>query len=336
MDTDILAIFDSDRDYLEKFINYFYMKQGDAFECHGFTDINKLIRYSREQKIGVLLVNADLVSDDVKRISAGIILALGDEDTEFAEENIRSLNRYQATDGIIKEIMEHLAEHEASGEEPKRRFLKTNTSFTAVYSPVKRTYKTTFAIALGQFFSDRGRTLYINLEECAGFNQIFKTNYGNDLSDLLFFIKSGKKNFRYKLQSTVMNTHGLDYIPPVMAAADILEVSKTDWMEFLDEISSCEYERAVIDIGDCVQGTEELLERCDTIYMPVRQDSAAKAKVTQFEALMHQKNREELLTKIIRLELPYDRNITSFAGDCRNTELGNYTRRLIGGCLNEG
>lgn len=330
MEAGNLVIVDEDRDYIERFMNYFYSKQKETFECQAFTDVSMLLDCSRERRIDVLLISSELINDEVLRIPAASILVLGEEGTVYHEENIRSVNRYQSTDGIIREIMKSRSESETDETSAGHGLIMGDIHFTAVYSPVKRSFRTTFAVTLGQLLSDRGKTLYINLEECSGFSQMFQIKYEADISDLLFFMKGRKDNFLYKLQSMVMNTHGLDYIPPVMAASDIISVSEDDWMGFFDAIAGCGYENAVIDLGDNVQGTERILEKCGTIYMPVRQGSIARAKVAQFEAMLHMTGREELLGRIKKLELPFDEKIGSFAGECRNTGLADYARILIG------
>ena len=334
MGSDILALVDSDREYLEKFINYFHSKQGEIFECRAFTDVDRMETFAGENRIDVLMISGELMEERVLRTDAREILILGEEDIQYQEANVRNINRFQSTDGIIREIMRSRAEDETA----VRKILSgagVKTEFIAVFSPVKRTLKTTFAITLGQLLAEKRKTLYINLEECAGFNQIFQMKYEADISDLLFFMKGRKSNFAFKLQSMVMNTQGLDYIPPAMSASDIISVTEEDWLEFMNEIAECGYDKVIIDIGDGIQGLGTILAGSGIIYMPIRQDSVSKAKTVQFEALMHMSGQEEMLNRIKKIVFPFFQDVTSYAGDCRETELAHYIEDLKGDSLHE-
>ena len=49
-----------------------------------------------------------------------------------------------------------------------RWLLAEESRIITVFSPVSRVLKTTFSIALGQYLSDKGKTIYINMEGYSG------------------------------------------------------------------------------------------------------------------------------------------------------------------------
>ena len=62
----------------------------------------------------------------------------------------------------------------------------------AVYSPVGRTGKTGFALALGKEIAKKRRTLYLNLEEYSGFAGIVSCGWGLDFIGASVFSETGK------------------------------------------------------------------------------------------------------------------------------------------------
>ena len=321
-----LVIADQDSEYLENFMNYFYSKQGGSFSCCAFTDIKKLLSYAAENRIDILLISSEMVSDEVRRLPAADVIVLDEGEQETQDNVLKSVNRYQAADGIIREIMKSCDEKRVPGLQQTK---KSDTEFIAVFSPVKRALKTSFAITLAQFLSEKGKTLYVNMEMCSGFSQIFMKNFDMDLSDLLFSMKGRKDSILYKLQSAVVNVQGVDYIPPVMSPSDIMTVSDQEWIEFLENVSVCGYRYVILDIGDYVHGLSEIMKKCVKIYMPERQDDMSKAKMAQFEALLRISGNEGILPYIKRLNFPFFSDIGSPADDLKQTELGKYVKSLI-------
>ncbi|MBR1876332.1 MAG: hypothetical protein IJ805_04410 [Lachnospiraceae bacterium] len=320
MESEILALCDRDTDYLEKFNNYISLKYGGIFECHSFTDIKPLMEYGLRNEIAVLMIEDSLFTEDIKRLKAGRTYIL-DEEGEGFEDNgaVKRINRFRAADEIIREILQETCK---SGSDGKKTVISLRSHIVTVFSPVSRCLKTTVAVTLSQLLSDRGRTLYINTESFSGFNQLFMKKYENDLSDALFYLKSSRANFAYRLQGMVTSSQGYDYIPPAMLPADIYPTEGEVWTGLFDEASGCGYEYIVIDMGSSLTGMFEIMKRSEKIFMPVRSDTVSKAKLTQFEALLHISGNEELIASIERLQLPYFEGLPSIAADLRMTGVG--------------
>ncbi len=326
MDTEILAVADTDRDYLEKFTGYFTRKYGTTFECHAFTGVESLLEFGLKNKISMLLMSEELYEPSVKRIDAGSIFLLSEESGE-GEDGVKKVDRYRSADGIIRELMKTRAEEENSSN--GNLFTMQESRIITVFSPVSRVLKTTFAIALGQFLSDRGRTLYLNMEPYSGFHQIFMQKYESDLSDLLFYRKNGSKNFSYKLQSMILTTHGLDYVPPAVSPEDLMCTDAADWESFLSEILHVGYEFLVLDPGICMNGLLDILLKSERIYMPMRGDSMSRAKIAQFDALLKIRGENDLSERIEKLQFPYFEDMVSAAGNLRESGLGRYIRERV-------
>ena len=327
MDNEIFAIADEDMDFMEKFNNFFQERYNSLFECHSFTGKESLMDFGLSSHISVLLIDSGMYDSDVDRLKAERIFLLDEEDGSLPEnENVRKIDRFKNADSIIREILKVCAENS----EEKNRLSSTGSSelFT-VFSPVSRSLKTTFAICLSQLLSDRGRTLYINTEPFSGFNQIFMKKYDGDLSDLLLYLQSGGGNFRFRLQSTVETSEGFDYIPPAMMGEDVCCAESSLWIRLTEEAEKSGYEHIVFDCDSHLNGLSKILKKSSRIFMPVRQDQISKAKLTQFEAMLHIGGMEEILPDIEKLRFPFFENLPSISCDLRSCELGRYLSERI-------
>ena len=81
--------------------------------------------------------------------------------------------------------------------------LKKTTEIYAVYSPLGRCLKTSFALTLGQILAKERAVLYLNLEEYSGFEEMLGKGFAQNLSDLLYFVRQENGNLIYKMNSMV-------------------------------------------------------------------------------------------------------------------------------------
>jgi len=325
MDSEILALADRDKDYLEKFNNYLSSRYGGIFECHSFTDREHLLDYGLKNEITVLLIEEGLYDESLRRINPKNTYILDEEGNEGDEdsEGISRISRYKSADSIIRQI---LSKAELKEENRRKAGVFDCCRLYTVYSPVGRCLKTTLAVAVSQLLSDRGRTLYINTESFSGFNQIFMSHYEGDLSDILFYLRNNSANFPVRLQSMVMSSEGYDYIPPGVMPEDICTADPNLWEELFSAAAKCGYEYIVLDMGAFISGMLEIMKKSERIFMPVRSDTVSRAKLNQFEALLHISGNDEILGLIDQLSLPYFEGLPSIAADLRLTALSEYIR----------
>ncbi len=327
MDNEILAIADEDNEFIEKFNNYFLERYSNFFECHSFTEKETLLNFGLGRHISVLLIDSGLYDPDIGRLKAEKVFLLDEEDGFFDDSGyVRKIDRFRSADSIIREVLKECAE---SSERKNIASFTGNTKLYTVFSPVSRSLKTTLAICISQILSDRGRTLFINMEPFSGFNQLFMKKYEEDLSDLLLYMKGGGSNFRLRLQSTVDTSEGFDYIPPAMMGEDICSVENELWIRLIEEAGKSGYESIVLDCGSYIGGLFEILKKSSRIFLPTRPDLISKAKLNQFEALLHISGYEDVLASIEKLKLPFFENLPAVSCDMRNCELGKYVERML-------
>ncbi|MDD3339732.1 MAG: hypothetical protein PHS82_12855 [Lachnospiraceae bacterium] len=331
MRRNIFALCDLEVAYAYNFMEYLNQKKNIPFEVHAFTSVEQLEIYTRDHPVEILLISDKAMCEQVKdmNIQKLIILSEGVHDPRL--DQYPSVYKYQSSDAVIREVMACYGAE--TTERPASVLLKKETKIVAVYSPIGRCLKTSFALTMGQLLAKERATLYLNLEEYAGFEDLFHTTYERNLSDILYYIRQENTNLIHKLNSMVQTVNNLDYLPPVLSPEDIRSTTYDEWTLLLDTLRHCSnYETIIIDMGDGVDGLYNLLEQCDAVYMPVKNDVMSTAKIRQFENLLRMWDCVPVLEKIQKLKLPYHGMLGGqerYVEQLMWSELGDFVREQI-------
>ncbi len=326
MGKNTMVVYDSDEEYVTKLMNFICESRQVPLEVHSFTDRELLRDYVRDNRVDILLVEEGGMDEELECCSAAEKLVLSESDLPTDGKGHRSICKYQSSANILKEVMGYYAER--AGEQLIISS-RSDTKLIGVYSPVRRCGRTSFALTLGEVLSHNEDVLYVNLEEYSGFNSMLKRSFTMDMSDLLFYIGQKKLNFGCKLSSIVEKIGSLDFIPPSIAPLDLGAVGEDCWTKFFSEVINCNYSKVIIDFGDAVEGLLDILAQCALVYMPVREDAVSKAKVEQYEAMLRILEKDSVLKKTRRLEIPDLGGLNVPLEMLEYTKMGDYVRRLI-------
>ena len=170
--------------------------------------------------------------------------------------------KYQCVDQILSEILETYFER--TKENMMRSVKKESVKMLAVYSPIHRAGKTSFAVAFGKELARCKKVLYLNLEEYFGYGGIFTQADGGNLGDVLYYTRQENSNFGLRLGMLVRKWM-MDYIRRCVSL-DLKEVLWEEWEVLLKQIvEDSVYEVILLDVGECVQGLFQMLDLCDRI-----------------------------------------------------------------------
>lgn len=331
MKKSIFAVCDLDASYACNLTEYLNERKSTPFEVQAFTNVESLELFAKENEIEILLISTRAMCNEIKElaIKRTIILSEGEKLEDLEEYPF--VYKYQSSDLLLSEVMEYYA-----ADHPRSHFLTTashKTKLYAVYSPIGRTRKTFFSLALGEILAERKKVLYVNLESFSGFEELFGMTYRADISDLIYFSRQKENSLIYRLNSVIQTFHELDYIPPAVSPADIRDVTGEEWLIFLEELMEYgEYDVIILDLSDQVDELLQLLRRCDQIYMPIQEDMMSRAKLAQYDKLLHILELDELHEKTLRLRLPVQtvsKENGSIVQQLVWGEMGNYVRRLL-------
>ena len=155
-----------------------------------------------------------------------------------------------------------------------------------------------------------------------------------NMSDLIYFLRQkNNTQFLYRLNSMVQKLDRMDYIPPCESYTDFRQIELEEWSYLLRLIRArSSYDVIILDLGNAMGHEPELLQQCDGIYMPVRQDMISRAKISQWERYISDLDNLQVLEKLQKLELPQLEHMPDSEEDLLalpRQKLGAYIRGLI-------
>ena len=146
----------------------------------------------------------------------------------------------------------------------------------------------------------------------------------------MFYLRDGTgEKTSLMLQSTLCNSHGFSFIPPVINPGDLFQISGDDILRLLALLQGNGFRYIVIDMGTHLPGFEKILSASDRIYMPSRGDTMSSAKIAQFFSYLRTLEDMQIEEKTVRLEPPYFKDIPTAADNLRGTETGNYMAGIL-------
>ena len=298
-----MAVCSREREYVKRFAEYANRRQASLLAVHGFTDSGELSAYTKEHPVDILLLSEELAEEIPEKKEYGkIILLSGEEYQAQPRAEYPMIYKYQSCPQIIRQAMDLYADQAVT--DPGIVLRTEAMKRIGIYSPVGRTGKTGFALALGKEIAKKRRTLYLNLEEYSGFAGLYPADGGWTLSELMYYLKQGKSAFGGKLEGMIRAMGELDYIPSLHSPVEYEQVKREDWKELLNLLSrESRYEVILLDLSGAVDGWYEILDLCDVVYTPVEQDETAQAKLRQYEETMKLLELDGVLERTQKLEL---------------------------------
>ncbi len=326
----IMAVYDVDASYAQRFADVVNQKEKAPFTVVPFTSLEALKRYAEHHPIEILLVSSGVPSKTAEEVGAKAVVALVEGEVVPVSEEHPSVYKYQSTDSVIREVMAYYCEKP----QPLLVAVGKRAKVIGIYSPVSRCLKTSLALTMGQQLAREGKVLYIGFEPFAGFTALLEGECRADLSDVLYFFR--QEDFGVmRLRSLVYTWKDMDYIPPVKYPEDLEQLTGEEAALLVEQIAvECGYGYLIVDMGQTICSILPVLDNCDVIFMPVKEDCVSAAKLEEFEKYLQVSKREDIKDRIRRVKLPYHSNFgrkDSYMEELLWGELGDYVRNLLKG-----
>ena len=167
-------------------------------------------------------------------------------------------------------------------------------------------------MGLGLWAAKKERSLFINLEEFAGLDEIiFKSKGG--LSQALYYYKSMGTTASGKILSCTEQIYGMDYFSPVNCPEDISELTDKELVSFIGVVANSGlYQSIWIDVGNSCSMPWGVMENADRIIIPKPLDFVGRKKLSQFENYLVASGRTELISKVEKIDIPYDESVAGY------------------------
>ena len=317
-----------DNEYGNRLKEFLYEQSYLPFEIVSFSSLEAIYGYEKKKNIGLLLTDTQFKESIVENIP--IVAFVESLQLEKDYEKF-AIFKYQPIENIIGKIIEIYKQ--LTKEQTFQKSIHHETTLIGVYSPIGRCLKTSFSLTLGQLLSKKQSVLYITLESISGLNYLLDREYSFDLSDIIFSFH--EKSLEKRMDTMIDTFDQLHYIPPVKCPEDLKEITAEEFIGALQVIvRKSKYSTVIIDIGEGFGQPATLLSLCNIIYMPIKEDVMSECKIRAFEQLLHSINKEHILAKIQKLQLPYNHCFggkQTYLDQLLWGELGDYTRNLIKG-----
>ena len=332
------VVCDEQEDYIEHLFAILSEQLPGEYQFHLFHDPAKMLEFMGAEETEALLIGEKYREkiDDLSKVQR--IFVLTDIMKERAENNVIPIFRYQSASQILSQIksgikiQDRRISVQKNGrkrirDEPETVDLQDKTKsadsrgslqtrgLIGVYSPVHRIGKTRFAIRLGEKLSEQVPVLYINLEGYAGGGYYFPEETEYDLGDLIYCMKQERADHGLKISSMAGRLGGMDFIMPMENESDMRSVRGEEWISLFDQIlEKCIYEVVILDLGDCIDGLYDILRNCSRVYTPYIRESAAMAKLEQYERNLRTTGYGDILSRTVKKQMQKKRHDTERAG----------------------
>lgn len=302
MESKNLVICDSETKFASAFAQYLTRQKELAVRVRTCSDLSYVLAIQEKENIDFLFISSEYPKDSRKQVKAGLVFVIASEREVALENREVSIYKYQPGDQILAEM---ICQCSMSGDE-KQVFLKTsgkkNCKVIAVYSPVRRIGKTTYALRLGRKLAKDANVLYLGMETYGGEGGHFPEGT-QTLADVLYYARQEQSNLGMVLTTIVRHLDELDYIAPIPVSEDIKEITADEWIGMLQKIMEQSiYEIVVLDMDEGIRDIYRLLRVCNEIHMLTIDEPVAEAKIAQFETELELLGYEDVRRKIIRKE----------------------------------
>lgn len=349
-----VAVCDTDQAYGKKLGEWISLEKGERLRGCSFSGPEGFLEFRKEQKTEIVLLGTGFWEDvrileQIKepRIEEGeeepenlqgdtVWIYLHDPEQEAkvpeAVKKLPAIEKYQAAPDIVREIFLYYRKY---GQETQE-ITGSGKEVLGIYSPGHSILQTPFALTLAQAFTQKGRVLYVNLKECAGFARWLQENYQRDLLDVMYLCLNGERNIPDCIRSAACSLEGFDYIPPAEDGICLGETDRKDYVEFVTLLAEKSgYDVVILDFGMMIPGFFDILEKCSHVYIALEQEELQEEAVCHFRQMMSRQNRPLLEEHVTFLRLPAARTGRYHGVERLQQwiwgELGDCARQLAGG-----
>ena len=312
----ILTVCDRNRMYCERLQEYLRNHLKLSFDIHAFTDTEKLLQFSEENLISLLVISESSIrkvldGGEHRQFKNVIIL---DEETKewtgaekalFPEGNIKHLSKYspatQIADGVL-ELCTSKAEGFGglSGTATAR-----SCNVIGFFTPLSRSGQTSLIVKMGECLAKKHKTIMLSFESFSALSSLFDTESEEDITDLLYFADCERDKFCLYLERIRKNKNGLDYISPARTAMQVKEISFEKIRDLIELLSrEAGYEYVLLDLKEYPDGFFDILGLCDVIYTVTRNNSADHYRLGKYNRVLGDNGYEEIIAKTIKFMIP--------------------------------
>ena len=246
-----------------------------GYSVYIFNSISEYEKFSKSNKTDILLISENVDKEIRSNMKCLKKFVISTGKNKLLNEDEQEVYKYQRADAIISSVI--------NGDENIRNIDIKDKKLIGIYSPVHRIGNTKFALDLGNKLSGKEMVLYINMEGYSGRECYFTEKEEGDAGDLIYYLHQENCDIG-KMVSEMASSNGkMDCINPIGIATDLRSIGEKDWLKLFEKIfEETVYTTVILDLGDMVQGIENILMQCTTVYTRYIPDNISRAKIKQY------------------------------------------------------
>lgn len=296
MNNRLLAVFDSDKEFVSEFINYLNREYCNEYDIYAFTTFNAVQEFTQNTHIDIMLVSNESFEKKLSDCDIGQIIILTEKKAERFKE-YKSVHKYQKAGNVMREVLECVEVQKVK--KSQEEICQSQARIIGVYSPIKRCMKTMFALTLSDILAKDNEVLYINFEEYSGLRTLMGEEFIADLSDLMYFYILSPQKMMEKYSVIKKRFGKVNIIPPMIFSDNIKNTEPVLWREMIRYLSENANENIIIlDLSNMVSDVFELLQICDEIFVPTKNDFISDSKLEEFFRVIKDKERQNIEDRI--------------------------------------
>lgn len=318
MRSGIVAVWDPDQMYTEKLSEYLRRQGGLGSTVVSFLEWHRMRQAAEQGQVSVIIMGESEVSHGWQS-PLPIIHLTEERSQETPREAVLDTStpkkdycfyKYQPARQILsfvsdlqEQAMEWPSEATQQSNVSKIRSGIKSARVRGIYSPVGGCLKTSLGLVMGCLLAEERRCLFVSLEAHSGFRTLFGRQYPVDLSDLFARVRQ-KGSLTGMLEDAMQPFGKLQYIPPVIWPVDVREAEFTELKELLQWLARCgRFDEIIVDVGQDLACPEKVLQLCDQVYQPEKEDVFSRAKLAEYEAYLRISGYEVLWERTQRIPL---------------------------------
>lgn len=323
----VLVLCDKEEEYAHLMTEYIRTHRELPWSLHTYTDVEELLRREKDCAIDVMAVAERTYQDKLSTLRPVRTIILNESGLVKWDEFV-NVDKYQQAQNVLQKILEVYLE--VSDMVAPRMQGLGNTRFIGIYSPVRRSMQTTFALTIGQLLAAKYRTLYLNFEHYVGISELAAEVGARDMADLLYFLTAEKEKFQLRLQTIVKRKGSLDYVPPMKSGQNLLSISAKEWGRLLQQIAELdEYDFVIMDLSESMQGLFDILRFCTKVYTLTREDRIAQGKLCEYERILTAYDYGDVLEKTCKCAAPLIKRIPEELEQYTKGEMADFVRGIL-------
>lgn len=324
----VCVIYDSDEQYAKRLMNVINDSES-SYNAKIFTRKEEFSRYILNNNADMLMINEDCYFYEVENNHKGKVVVLC-EDENRAEginrrnkEEVIGICKYQPSFQLLNLITKQNGKHIEN---------KMRDSYIVGVYGFNATLRVILSILIARAFSEKGRTLFINLDEFSGVEDMLDGETDKNLADAIYMFKQSGKKFVPGIQNAICCSTYFDYIPGVACAEDVSYADSPFIYMMADTVGKeLGYDNVVINISEGITKPWEMFEYCDVVYVADGGDYIENNRYHSMKRYFIESDKESITDKMTRINLRIEDKIDKdFIQRAEYTEAYEYVRNLIG------